>query len=239
MQAPQPSWFVYKPANDAQQRSGQFMLSPGEQQVYNSQMPFHPGMQFPNPYMQQPMHHQQQPLQPKPIYHAQMQTPVVSPQPQQMRNAMAVKQDQPLRPLDTNVYHRGSIYSPCTPPLSTSSSTVSSPPSTSMALSTPLNNHYMGFQPYEMVKESREADQYVESFAHADWSRTGSPPMTPGELHIFNFHVSAVITLVRGEKRDRGKLGTKRPKKNHNEEKKARQANLKTVEPRVNFRDPN
>ena len=183
MQPPQSSWFVYKPANDAQHRPhGHFMLSPGEQQVYNGQMQYHPGMQYPNQYMHQTLHQHQQPLQPKPVYHGNMaMTPIASPQPQHMKASAAIKQDTSLRPLDTSVYHRGNVYSPCTPPLSTSTSAMSSPPSSSMALSTPLNGQYFGFQPYESVKEGREADVYGETFANADWSRTGSPPMTPGK----------------------------------------------------------
>lgn len=45
-----------------------------------------------------------------------------------------------------------------------------------------MNGPYFGFQPYEVAKEGREADMYAESFANVDWSRSVSPPLTPGKL---------------------------------------------------------
>lgn len=187
MQQSQPSWFVYQPANDGQHRQhGHFMPSPAEQQMcigpmqYQHVMPYHH-----QPYMQHPIqHHQQQPMHPGPVFHhgSMATTPMASPQPRQLKPSMAFKYDtSSLRPLDTNVYSIGSSYSPSPPPLSTSGSTISSPPSSSMPLPTPINGPSFGFQPYEVVKECREAENYGESFANVDWSRPASPPMTPGK----------------------------------------------------------
>ena len=190
MQQAQPSWFVYQPANDPQHRQhGHFMPSPHEQQqMYNGHMQYQNGMPYQPGYMQHPVQHHQQPLQPKPVFHGNMAlTPMASPQPRQLKPAMAFKQEpSPLQPLDTNVYCMGSSHSPCTPPLSTAGSTISSPPSSSMPLQTPVNAPYFGFPPYEVVKEERE-DHYAQSFAHADWSRSNSPPMTPGRC-LFSFY---------------------------------------------------
>jgi C2H2 transcription facotor len=194
MQQAPPSWFVYQPANDAQHRQhGHFMPSPNQQlQGYNGQIQYQNGMPYQagylqhhhqHPMQQQHQHqHQHQPLQPKPAFHGNMAlTPMASPQPRQLKPAMAFKQEpSALQPLDTNVCYMGPSHSPCTPPLSTAGSTVSSPPCSSMPLQTPINTPYFGFPPYEVVKEERE-DQYAQSFAHADWSRSTSPPMTPGK----------------------------------------------------------
>lgn len=184
MQQPQPSWFVYQPANDPQHRQhGHFMPSPSEQQVYNGHMQYQHSMPYQQPYMQHPMQNYQQPLHPRHAFHGSMaNTPMASPQPRQLKPSMAFKQDtSSLRPLDTNVYCIASSYSPSTPPLSTSGSTISSPPSSSMPLPTPVDGPYFGFQPYEVVKECREAEPCAESFANGDWSRSDSPPMTPGK----------------------------------------------------------
>lgn len=182
MQQPQPSWFVYQPANNPQHRQhGHFMPSPTEQQVYNG--PMHPqhGMPYQHMYMQHP-----QQMHPKPAYHGNMaMTPMASPQPRQLKPSTTFRQDtSSLRPLDTNVYGIAPSYAPSTPPLSTSGSTISSPPSSTVPMATPVNGPYFGFQPYEMVKEGGEDNFYAESLAHADWSRSCSPPMTPGKSSL-------------------------------------------------------
>jgi C2H2 transcription facotor len=186
MHHPQSSWFVYQPANDPQHRQhGHFMPSPSEQQVYNGHMQYQHGMPYPPPYMHHPVQHPMN--HPKPVFHGHMaMTPMASPQPRHLKPSMAFKQDTAsLRPLDTNVYGMAASYSPSTPPLSTSGSTISSPPSSSMPLPTPINGPYFGFQPYEVAKEGRDAEIYAESFANGDWSRANSPPMTPGKSKLF------------------------------------------------------
>jgi C2H2 transcription facotor len=188
MQQPQPSWFVYQPVNDPHHRQhGHFMPSPNEQQAYNGHMQYQHGMPYQQPYAHHP---QQQPLHSKPAFHGNMaMTPMASPQPRHLKPSMGFKQETSLlRPLDTNVYSNRSSYSPSTPPLSTSGSTISSPPSTLMPLPTPVNGPCFGFQPYDVVKEGREVDIYAENFANVDWSRSNSPPMTPGKpLHVSLF----------------------------------------------------
>ncbi len=184
MQQAQPSWFVYQPANSPQYRQhGHFMPSPNEQHIYDSHMQHQHGMPYQQPYMPHHLQHHQQPLQQKPAFHGNMaMTPMASPQPRQLKPSIPFKQDSSsLRPLDTNVYCIGSSYSPSTPPLSTSGSMISSPPSTSIPLSTPVNGPCFGFQPYEVIKEHCDADLYADSFANADWSHSNSPPMTPGK----------------------------------------------------------
>ncbi|ERF68048.1 hypothetical protein EPUS_06438 [Endocarpon pusillum Z07020] len=189
MQQAQPSWFVYQPANNPQHRQhGHFMPSPNEQHIYNGHMQHQHGMLYQQPYTAHQVQHQQQqqqpPLHPKSAFHGNMaMTPMASPQPRQLKPSMPFKQDSSLYHLDTNVYCIGSSHSPSTPPLSTAGSTISSPPSTSIPLSTPVNGPHFGFQPYEVIKENREVDLYAESFANTDWSRSNSPPMTPVFIH--------------------------------------------------------
>jgi C2H2 transcription facotor len=200
-QQTQPSWFVYQPANDPHHRQhGHFMPSPSDQHVYNGHMQYQHNMQYQQAYMQHPMQQHQQSIHPAPAFHGSMSmTPTASPQPRQLKPSMAFKHEtSALRPLDTNVYRLGSSYSPATPPLSTSGSTISSPPASSMALPAPISGPYFGFQPYEVVKEGREADLYAESFANVDWSRSGSPPMTPGKPSYHSrARFNAVMTKMR------------------------------------------
>ena len=184
MQQHQPSWFVYQPANDSHHRQhGHFMPSPSEQQVYNAPMQYQHGAPYQQPYMHHPVPNHQQSMHPKPAFHGHMaMTPVASPRPRHLKPSMAFKQDpSALQPLDTNMYGMRCSYSPSTPPLSTSGSTISSPPSSSMHLPTPVEGPCFGFQSYEVVKGGHEADLYAESFANADWNRSNSPPMTPGK----------------------------------------------------------
>lgn len=165
------------------------MPSPSEQQVYNGHMQYQHSVQYQQPYVQH--HHMvnhQQTMHPKPAFHSNMaMIPRASPQPRHLKPSMAFKHEtSPLQPLNTNVYGLGSSYSPTTPSLSTSGSTISSPPSSSMPLPTSINGPCFGFQPYEVVKEGRESEIYAESFANDDWSRSNSPPMTPGKSSVLS-----------------------------------------------------
>lgn len=184
MQQQQPSWFVYQPANDAQHRQhGHFMPSPSDQQAYSGPMHYQRGLPYQQPYIHHPMPNHAQPMHSKPAFYSNMaMTPVASPQPCHLKPTMAFKQDtSALQPLDTNVNGMRCSYSPSTPPLSTSGSTISSPPSSSMPLPTPIDGPCFGFRPYEVVKEGHAADLYAENVANATWNRTDSPPMTPGK----------------------------------------------------------
>lgn len=185
IQPTQPAWFVYQPANDAHRQHGHFMPSPRDQQVYNGQMQYQHSMHYQQPYMQHPLQNHQQPTQPTPTFRGNMaMTPMASPQPRQLKPSMPFKHEvSPLRPLDTDIYRLGSSYSPATPPLSTTGSTISGASESSMPLMTPIISPYFGIHSYEMVKEGREAETCAESFANIDWSSSNSPPMTPVFIH--------------------------------------------------------
>ncbi|KAJ5480691.1 C2H2 finger domain transcription factor sebA [Penicillium diatomitis] len=111
-------------------------------------------------------------------------SPIASPQPSQIKPAIFVQQGSPaLMPIDTR-FINGEMYTfPSTPPLSTSGSSVSSPPSANGSLNTPVHESFFCFDKVEGVKEGCETDVHTELLASSDWSRCDSPPMTPVFIH--------------------------------------------------------
>ena len=69
-------------------------------------------------------------------------------------------------------------YLPSTPPLSAAGSSMSSPLSSNDMLPTPIGEVFLA-QGVEGVKEGCEGEVHSEILANIDWSRAGSPPMTP------------------------------------------------------------
>ncbi|EEH07379.1 predicted protein [Histoplasma capsulatum G186AR] len=134
-----------------------------------------------------------------------MTPPTVSPQPQHIKPTMMLHQDPPsLIPLDTscgggssssssssssnsnnnnNSFSNGGssdLYGfPSTPPLSSSGSTASSPPSSCGMLHTPVNGSFFQLETIEGVKEGCQSDVQTEILANLDWARSTSPPLTP------------------------------------------------------------
>jgi hypothetical protein len=78
--------------------------------------------------------------------------------------------------------------------LSSSGSTISSPPSSCGMLQTPVNGSFFPLEKVEGVKEGCESEVLAESLAYPDWSRAESPPLTPGEPFIF-FLLSGLVFL--------------------------------------------
>jgi len=121
-------------------------------------------------------------------------TPIASPQPSQMKPAILVQQGSPgLMPLDTRFIGADMYTFPSTPPLSASGSSISSPPSANGTLHTPLTDTFFSFEKVEGVKEGCETDVHTEILANPDWSRSDSPPMTPGKLKLLKqiYHMHA------------------------------------------------
>lgn len=79
---------------------------------------------------------------------------------------------------------------PSTPPLSTSGSTISSPPSSCGMLNTPVNGGYFRFEGIQGVKEGCEEDVELEILANGDWARSASPEMTPSKSKQHPFLLS-------------------------------------------------
>ncbi|KIW03293.1 hypothetical protein, variant [Verruconis gallopava] len=104
--------------------------------------------------------------------HRGVMTPVQSPQPMYQKPQMLVHEnEQYLLPLDTD------CYPPSTPPLSSSGSAVSTPPSSAEVLPTPINGNFAGHA-IEGVKAGCEEEVFSEILAGDNWG-TASPPLTP------------------------------------------------------------
>lgn len=184
----QPAFYYYNPDPEGQNRQhGHFTPNPTEFQQYNAQVAH---------YHQQQQHHyapqahsmpmSQPMLQPKAPYSGSLHmTQMHSPQPIASKPTIIVQQDSPaLMPLDTNCAASDAYFFPSTPPLSSSGSAISSPPSSCGIVPTPVNGVFFSHESFEGVKEGCEGDVHTELLANIGWGRAGSPPMTPGMFPI-------------------------------------------------------
>lgn len=123
-------------------------------------------------------------------------TPDASPRQHQKPVYYAQQQDMHLLPIETEFHQR---Y-PGTPTLSASGSfsSASTPPS-SVDLHAPINGAYIPKQHMGQslaVKQGCEEEVFQEVLAGGDWTRPGSPPMTPVFLH--NNSISAASDSTYG-----------------------------------------
>ncbi|KAK5124062.1 hypothetical protein LTR85_002259 [Meristemomyces frigidus] len=201
----QSPFFYYNPGPSPENRQhGHFTPHPhGLPMAVLPSSPEHM-MPYQQPMYQRPhsagshMHYQQAPVyahqapaynQQAPAYISQaMLTPVASPREQRHKPTILVQQEVPgLMPLNTEFHG----YYPATPTLSASGSfssvsSMDSPPSASHMLPTPINGIFFAgpnMNAYPAVKEGCEDEVYSEVLAGGDWTRPGSPPMTPVFLH--------------------------------------------------------
>ncbi|KAK9583028.1 hypothetical protein V6Z92_007194 [Aspergillus fumigatus] len=182
----QPS-FAYYPT-ESQSRQQHFTSHPSEMQYYG-QVSSYPQQQAQQQhsmpeqqpvYAAQPMLNMHQMATTNAFRGALSMTPIASPQPTHLKPTIIVQQDSPaLMPLDTRFVSNDFYGFPSTPPLSTSGSTISSPPSSNGSLHTPINDCFFSFEKVEGVKEGCESDVHCELLANTDWSRSDSPPLTP------------------------------------------------------------
>lgn len=107
-------------------------------------------------------------------------TPVASPRPLHQRPAFLHNNDGLSLSLNTECSTPDLFVYPSTPPLSVSASTVNSPPSTCGILPTPVSAGRLPIDNLEGVKEGCEGEVQTEILAGGDWTRCGSPPLTPG-----------------------------------------------------------
>jgi C2H2 transcription facotor len=112
-------------------------------------------------------------------YANHMLTPVASPQPMYQKPTILIQeQNSPyLHPIDTDFSDMR--YAPATPPLSSSGSNISSPPSTCEFLPTPVNGAFFHSEGIEGVKQGCEEEVFSEILAAGADFRSASPPMTP------------------------------------------------------------
>ncbi|TVY41627.1 C2H2 finger domain transcription factor, partial [Lachnellula subtilissima] len=181
-QAMGPSPFFYynpdpKPDN---RQHGHF-----SQQPSNIQVPiYHPHMyQMPStPIYSRPNSScSQAPMQPvfSTNYAANM-TPLASPRPMYHKPTILIQEHAPHLMMESEA--NDMYYYPSTPPLSASGSAISSPTSCDV-LPTPLNTSFCGLEGFEGVKEGCEGEVQSENLAGNEWTRCGSPPMTPVFIH--------------------------------------------------------
>ncbi|KAL8950005.1 MAG: hypothetical protein Q9222_003929 [Ikaeria aurantiellina] len=143
-------------------------------------------------FQQQMYHHQQMmftrpPVSSSPVYLPAKtamalqpyNTPVASPRPIQQKQAFQYYNDGLPLSLNTTCGTPDLYVYPSTPPLSVSTSTANSPPSTCGALPTPLAYTRLPVDNLEGVKEGCEGEVQTEILAGGDWARCVSPPLTP------------------------------------------------------------
>ncbi|KAJ5681950.1 Zinc finger C2H2 [Penicillium maclennaniae] len=184
--------FAYYP--DTQQQQGHYTSQPSEVPYYG-QMHYHGEQPI---YQAQSMMNMHQMATTNAFRGATMSmTPIASPQPSQMKPAIIVQQGSPaLMPLDTRFIGTDLYGFPSTPPLSSSGSTISSPPSAHGTLHTPINDAFFSFEKVEGVKEGCETDVHQEILANPDWARCDSPPMTPVFIHPPSLTASQTSDLL-------------------------------------------
>lgn len=147
------------------------------------------------PHGQMNMQHQ---MAMKSAFHGALNlTPMASPQPSHLKPTIVVQQDSPaLMPLDTRFVSSDFYGFPSTPPLSTPGSTISSPPSSSGVLHTPVSGSFFPLDKVEGVKEGCENEVHSEILANTDWSRSDSPPLTPVFIHPPSLTASQASELL-------------------------------------------
>lgn len=112
-----------------------------------------------------------------------MMTPQASPRAECQKPTIVVEHNSPmLMPLDTSCAN--GHYMPGTPTLSTSGSAISSPPSLCEFLPTPVSGVFFEGESFNGVKEGCEEEVFSEVLAAGDWTRCGSPPLSPGKSKL-------------------------------------------------------
>ncbi|EEP77612.1 predicted protein [Uncinocarpus reesii 1704] len=187
--AGQSSFFYYNPDPDAHAgQHGYFSTHPAEMHAATGNRPVFTHDQYCAQHPQQIQEHHSHMLhQPGPMQHMapktflndeMMLSPSVSPRPLHIKPSILLHGSPGLVPIDTNCITDFHTF-PSTPPLSTSGSTISSPPSSCGMLQTPVNGSFYRFESIEGVKEGCEGDVKSEILANGDWTRSNSPPLTP------------------------------------------------------------
>lgn len=179
----QPPFMFYNPSEHSQH--GHFSTHPN---IIHENLPTRPYQQ---PDQYEVMHNQQHAVYHRVSpsgAHLYLQPRSFSPQPPKWPSPHMVHQKHPLlyQPegqhlqLDTACNAPDVIISPSTPPLSVTGSNTSSPPSTCGVIQTPVSSAYYPIANIEGVKEGCEGEVKSEILAGGDWTRSCSPPLTPG-----------------------------------------------------------
>lgn len=153
------------------------------------------------PQQNQQEHQQQQqsiypPLAPKGGFEAMHANQIASSQPTGLKPTIVVQHEsQSVLSLDTRFANPDFYQFPSTPPLSTSGSTISSPPSSCGMVQTPMDGSFFSIEKLDGAKEGCDAGVSSESLAKPDWARSESPPLTPGTLLPHWVHILGALGL--------------------------------------------
>lgn len=170
--------FAYYPA-DSQPRT-HYASHPSEMQYYGQVPPF---QQHVPEHHYAPVMNMHQMATTNAFRGSMNMTSAASPQPSNLKASLAVQGSPALMPIDTRFVGNEYYAFPSTPALSTSGSSVSSPPSSTGALHTPMHENFFSLEKVEGVKEGCEGEVHTEILANVDWQRSASPAMAPVFLH--------------------------------------------------------
>lgn len=204
----QSPFFYYQPEATDQRHHGHFSPDPSSIATGNQYQRFQQQQMYPSEMLMQPqlmplqsmpcMSSPQSYIRPHVAFPQQLQsTPMSSPRPMFQKSSYTFQQNgQPLA-LDTDCANSSDPYNmyPATPPLSVSGS-LNSPPMSCGVLPTPTNGNFYGLENIEGVKEGCEGDVHSEILAGGDWTRCGTPPLTPGTLFLFFFIDLRIIKII-------------------------------------------
>ena len=182
----QSPFFYYNPEPSAEHRQhGHFSPHPNTVQDGASMQAYHQQSYYHDMVMQQGPQHMMYPRLPSsgpPIYaHHNPAIAMASPRPLQQKPAFLYQYQGQQLSVDTDCNTPEVCFYPSTPPLSSSCSTSSSPPSTCGVLPTPVTASYINLDNTKAVKEGCEGDVQSEILAGGDWTRCCSPPLSPGK----------------------------------------------------------
>ncbi|MCJ1471813.1 hypothetical protein MMC13_000454 [Lambiella insularis] len=196
----QPSFYYYNP-----EQHGHFSQHPGTLASNNQLQHFQQQMYAPEMMMQSQIQQQQQReipsdtqlyMQPTSFPIQPAMTPMASPRASYQKPLFLFQGDGHSLSLDTDcAMNNGYIY-PSTPPLSISGSSISSPPMSCGMLPTPINSTFFNTSNIEGVKAGCEGDVKSEILAGGDWTRCGSPPLTPVFIHPLSITASQASDLL-------------------------------------------
>lgn len=120
------------------------------------------------------------------MYNASIQSamiPMASPRPLYQKPTILIQEHNHRLLYDIEGADADMYYNPTTPPLSQTGSNVNSPSSYEILQTPSENTSYFGMEMFEGVKEGCQSEVRSESLAGLDWTRCGSPPMTPVFIH--------------------------------------------------------
>lgn len=168
-------------STDPKQHSGHAQGHQGQQQWINHHMMMYgqPPMMYPHLPSSNSPH--------KPV--------MATPRPVQQRPAFLNQYEGQQLVLDTQCNTTDLNFYPVTPSLSMSGSAASSPPSTCAMLATPVTGSSLAFDVMEGVKDGCEGDVKSEILAGGDWTRCGSPLLTPGKSHITTSILQSIAVI--------------------------------------------